>query len=73
MSIVLNRTNNLVESYHHKLNNVIEYNHPRLSILIEKNKKSFLFNTKMNIEVNYLKKRVKILVALMYLMIFLTF
>ena len=33
---IYNRTNNLIESFHHKLNNVIEYNHPRISILLDK-------------------------------------
>ena len=33
---IINRTNNLVEAFHHKLNAAIEHPHPRLSILIEK-------------------------------------
>ena len=57
---IFNRTNNLVESFHHKLNNSIEYNHPRLSILLDKLKifsidyyhkfvsKLFTENTEMN-------------------------
>ena len=33
---ITNRTNNFVESFHHKLNSVIEMSHPRISILVEK-------------------------------------
>ena len=33
---IYNRTNNMIESFHHKLNNVIEYKHPRISILLDK-------------------------------------
>ena len=33
---ISNRTNNIVESFHHKLNAHIEYPHPKISILIEK-------------------------------------
>lgn len=32
----MNRTNNIVESFHHKLNSSIGIPHPRISILIEK-------------------------------------
>jgi hypothetical protein len=34
--IIYNRTNNLVEAFHHKLNNAVGYCHPKLSIVIEK-------------------------------------
>ena len=33
---IMNRTNNIIESFHHRLNSIIEYAHPRISILIEK-------------------------------------
>ena len=33
---VFNWTNNVIESFHHKLNNAIEFNHPRISVLVEK-------------------------------------
>ena len=34
--IVYNRTNNIIESFHHKFNNAVEFNHPRISVLVEK-------------------------------------
>ena len=33
---IINRTNNIIELFHHRLNSIIEYAHPRISILIEK-------------------------------------
>ena len=33
---IINRTNNIVESFHHRLNSTVEIPHPRISILIEK-------------------------------------
>ena len=33
---IINRTNNIVESFNHKLNSIVEYPHPRISVLVEK-------------------------------------
>ena len=33
---ILNRTNNVVESFHNKINKAIEFNYPRMSVLVEK-------------------------------------
>ena len=33
---IINRTNNICETFHHKINSSIEYPHPKLAILLEK-------------------------------------
>ena len=34
--LLIEQTNNVIESFHHKLNNAIEFNHPRFSVLVKK-------------------------------------